>query len=315
VRPFRPEDYEAVAAVSNAVFPEYAQTAEDWRHEDEHDDPKCLRGRVVAEHEGAVVGVAGFNQWANRFHPRKFGVYASLLPEHRGRGLGEALHQAVLAALAPHQPISLTAEAREDMTEAVRFLVKHGYEEKMRSWESRLALPTFDPEPFRAGAQRAYDGGIVIRTLPELAADPARDRKMYDLAWELQLDVPATEPPTPIDFEYYVRERLNHPDFIQEGCFVALDGEDFVGYTNFWRTSTGPELYTGLTGVRRAYRRRGIALALKLRALEWAKASGAPQVKTWNEQNNRGMLSINEALGFVKQPAWVVYVKTLAESE
>ena len=41
----------------------------------------------------------------------------------------------------------------------------------------------------------------------------------------------------------------------------------------------------------------------------------APAIKTWNESNNRAMLSINEALGFVKQPAWVNYHKTIKEEE
>jgi GNAT superfamily N-acetyltransferase len=69
-------------------------------------------------------------------------------------------------------------------------------------------------------------------------------------------------------------------------------------------------LRTGLTGVRRAYRRRGLALALKVRSLAFAKEQGYRRVITENESNNRGMLHINEELGFVKNPAWIHYVKT-----
>jgi hypothetical protein len=31
---------------------------------------------------------------------------------------------------------------------------------------------------------------------------------------------------------------------------------------------------------------------------------------TDNESNNRGMLAINEELGFVKYPAWIHFVRT-----
>ena len=36
-------------------------------------------------------------------------------------------------------------------------------------------------------------------------------------------------------------------------------------------------------------------------------------IKTWNEANNRGILGINEQLGFVRQPAWLDMVKVLKE--
>lgn len=66
-----------------------------------------------------------------------------------------------------------------------------------------------------------------------------------------------------------------------------------------------------MTGVIRDYRKRGIATALKVRALTYAKERGAPAVRTWNEVNNDGMLGINFRLGFVRQPAWIEMGKTL----
>jgi len=79
-----------------------------------------------------------------------------------------------------------------------------------------------------------------------------------------------------------------------------------------WRAPEPDGLRTGLTAVKRAHRRRGIAFALKIRALEFAVAQGFKRVQTDNEANNRGMLAINIELGFVKYPAWVHYVKSFA---
>jgi GNAT superfamily N-acetyltransferase len=92
---------------------------------------------------------------------------------------------------------------------------------------------------------------------------------------------------------------------------LAVDGDRFVGTSQLWRAPAADELRTGLTGVRREYRRRGIALALKVHSLAFAKAQACyKRVLTENESNNRGMLSINERLGFVKKPVWAHYLKT-----
>jgi RimJ/RimL family protein N-acetyltransferase len=96
-----------------------------------------------------------------------------------------------------------------------------------------------------------------------------------------------------------------------EGYFLALDNGQYVGLSTLWASQGVPDLYTGLTGTLRSHRRRGIALALKLSAIDYARSIGTPRIRTWNATGNEGMLAINEALGFVKQPAWIEYALEL----
>jgi mycothiol synthase len=56
-----------------------------------------------------------------------------------------------------------------------------------------------------------------------------------------------------------------------------------------------------LTAVRRDWRNRGVAGALKRVALQWAAANGIAQVYTWTQRRNERMLRLNERLGYANR--------------
>ncbi len=315
IRDFRGSEaeYSAAAAVCNAVFPEYPESVEEWKEEDEKRPAHLKRRRWLAEIEDQTVGYACYDQSEWMYHPRLFNFFAAVLPERQGQGIGRALYATVMAALAPLDPLRVRARCRSDYARSMGFLSDRGFVEDLRDWESRLDVPGFDPAPFAGHVERVIAGGIRIVTLRELIEDdPEHRRKLYELDVTLAKDVPSPEPLTAPSAESFERYVFESRDLLPEGYFVALDGRRYVGLSALWKSDEEPgTLYTGLTGVRREYRRRGIALALKLRAIEYARSRGIRTLKTWNESNNRAMLSINEALGFVKQPAWVSFVKRL----
>lgn len=316
VRPFTPDDYPALCELSASVFPEHRSTPGEMRHADENRDARCHWARWVAcdpDEGGTVVGEGLYSHMSYLFHPRKFSVWVMVRPDRQGRGIGRALYEHVLGALASFDPILLRTFTQEDRPRSLRFLRDRGFVEEMRSWESRLDVNAFDPAPFAHVAGYVAAQNIVIKTERELATDPDRDRKMYDLVMALERDVPAPEPITPPPFDEWAK-RFSNPNHLPDANFVALDttdGDRYVGYSSLHRRQADDHLDTGLTGVLPSHRRRKIALAMKLRAIEYARSIGSPVIRTGNETNNRAMLSINEMLGFVKQPAWIEFVKHL----
>jgi len=313
LRPFacNDSDYRANSALARAVFPEYPQTPEEMRFADEHRDPKCKFGQWVMETEnGEMAGAVGWGQHPGAYHPRRFNIdYLVVYSEHRRRGVGGALFAQILADLAPHDPLTLRAYARENMTDGVEFFLKRGFVEEMRYWESRFAVAPFDPAPFAPDAARVAEGGVVIKTFAELedqeGAENAR-RKLHRLTMELNQDVPQPDARTEIEYDVWAK-RFDDPNWRADAAFVAVDAQtgEWSGFSNLTTSQADNDLHTGLTGVRRAWRRKGIALALKLRAIEYARAVGADNIRTGNETGNIGMLAINERLGFVRQPAWL----------
>ena len=125
--------------------------------------------------------------------------------------------------------------------------------------------------------------GIRLTTIAELQADPAWLEKFYEMMTDIDRDVPSPEPYSPPTFEHFRSSLSENPNFLPEGNFIALDGETWAAMSALWRSEAADHLWVGLTGVRRDYRRRGIALALKLRSIAFARGRGAPTLRTYNE--------------------------------
>ena len=56
IRSFTDADYESVVTIDNAVYPDYIDTAEEWRFRDAHRDPHRLWIEYAVELERPVEG-------------------------------------------------------------------------------------------------------------------------------------------------------------------------------------------------------------------------------------------------------------------
>lgn len=315
IRPFSPDDadYATLAWIRTSIYPDNPLTAREIQHGDEYREAKIIVQRWIGEVGGRPVAYASFMHMSWNYHPHKFGVNVMVHPDHEQQGYGSALYHNLLLALAEHDPIMLRAGVREDKERGMRFATRCGFREEMREWESWLDVAHFDASRFAGALDRVRAQGIVIRPLSELAGDPQSSRKLYDLQNDLMHDVPLTEPFTPQPFEVWERERLSDPNYLPAGHFVALANGEYVGVSALWRRQGSDHLSTGLTGVRREWRRKGIALALKLHAIAYAQSQGVPRISTGNASTNQGMLSINQDLGFVRRPAWIQMLRYIKE--
>ncbi len=317
IRPFRgtERDYRDAVAVRNAVWPEYPMTVEEMQVRDAIQPARTRWGRYLAEVDGQPVGLGYYFQTPWMYHPRKFRFEVGVLPEFRGRGIGTALYEHMLEALAPTDPIALLTTVREDATDGLDFVQRHGFQEVMRVWEYRLPLEQANLSSFLGLDRKLAQEGIEIRTVQELASDPERDRKLFELECHVDEDIPYPWPVTEMTFEEWQRF-CQRPSVLPEGWFVAVHQGRYVGVTALHRSLADPRvLIVYITGVHRDYRRKGVGSALKWKAIEFARQYGARELRTWNEAGNQVIRAINERLGFVRQPAHIDFVKQLRPEE
>jgi GNAT superfamily N-acetyltransferase len=315
LRPFAVDDYAALVALSNESYPDYGWTVAEVRHWDEDWTPEgYFRRRVIAEEAGVPVGYSDVAHSRGQFVPENYTLDLVVRPAARGRGIGTALFDDAVAALRPRKPRWVRNGMKESDAHSVAFAKTVGAVELRRDWESRLDVATFDAAPFASAPKRATDSGVRITTLAdELKTDPNAVRKAYELHEEARIDVPSLDPATPSPYERFEEEVLRSPYALPEAHFIAVRAGRYVGESSMGREGTDPGvIYQHLTAVLRDERGKGIAMALKLRTIEYARTQGLRELRTWNASINRPMLAINEALGFVKQPAWITFGKDLS---
>jgi mycothiol synthase len=303
--------YQGIAEIVNSLDPERNASAADLAAGDKQRDPKFKFQRWIAIENDQLVGMGSYNQSIWFAHPQKFLLWIGVRPECQGRGIGSALFDALMRELQPHDPIALRASATEDRPRSTRFLEKRGFQEVIRDVPSELDVQSFDLDRFTGLEDRFRNSGIEIKTLPELENDPERDRKLYDLDWELSLSVPGdlAAGMGRRGLEKYVEYAITGPSALPEAFFVAVKGEEYIGLSHVLSSRKGVSLYQGLTGVKPQYRRQGIGLAMKIRCIAYAQATGHVTILAENDAKNIPMLAMNERLGDVRKPDLITFQK------
>lgn len=98
-----------------------------------------------------------------------------------------------------------------------------------------------------------------------------------------------------------------------EGVFVAVAGGEVAGYAKLAFGEETETVFHDLTAVRRAWRGRGIARALKATQIGYAKRQGYRRLQTQNEERNAPIRALNERFGYVLEPGNVTMRGPLAK--
>ena len=312
LREFEQSDYPHLSEIYNANFPDYQRSVDEWRSRDESvDRSKYYLQRYVFSEKDTVVGFGDLAHVPDMFNPHKYWLTILVDPKSQGRGIASSIYGSLSDKLAQLEAIGAWAGSRENLPRLTAFYQKRGFEEKQRVWESRLDVNKVDSSRFQDYSERVRKHGVIITNLAqERRTDSDALRKLHELVQAIAADIPQPEPFTPISYDQWEAFEIRNPSLLPEGYMIAKDGSKYVGLSTVWRIDREPKgLVQGNTGVRREYRGRGIAIALKLSVIDYARQMGYTRVKTWNDSINAPMLAVNIKLGFKREVGWLTLEK------
>jgi GNAT superfamily N-acetyltransferase len=273
IRPCADEPDEQLSLdVFNAVWPHEAVTMDEVRH---FKAATTAHLDLVAWIDGEPAGSAFAAIMPHR--PDVPNILLTVLPEARRQGVGTALYESISDWTRGHGLDVLEAVVSDEDPESLAFAERRGFREDRR--EKGVALQLAEIEP---PAVEPPDGIEIVSWAerPELA------RGIYEVALEASPDIPGWEDEIPEPFEDWLVNDMQGSGDKPEATFLAVDGDEVVAYAKFSLTEAQPKTaHHDLTGVKRAWRGRGIARALKATQIRWAKEHGYEELQTRNERN------------------------------
>ena len=332
IRAASPDDFNRISEIVCLISPERPQSAEEMLEESANHDSKIREQYFVAllerseaqgstllersEAQGSTLleqqiqGYLMFTQHQDHYHPRHFWLRAGVHPDFRRQGIGSKLLKRAMQELEPFKPELLQVGVREDRDYSIRFLEHHGFTEEWRRLSFVLKLEDFDETPFAGLIEKLEAQGFMFKTTDQLRDDPARDQKLCDLCNTVGDDVPLGLVNTPLNLAQFRKSILEISWAREQAFVVAIYDGQYVGVNNLGVDANGNS-FVDITGVLPAFRGRGLASALKLLGIQWARSQGIREMFTNNDAINLPMVAVNEKFGFTRRPSQIRFGKKL----
>ncbi len=243
---------------------------------------------LLARIDGDVGGSAIGSIQPQR--PELVFALVTVLPERRRRGAGTALYKAISGWTRERGLDTIETVVTDNDSESLAFAERRGFAEDRREKGLLLDLRRIEPPTVEPPE------GVEIVTWGE---QPELARGMYEVVLEAVPDIPGDQDDQVEPFEDWLAHDMQGTGDRPEATFVAVAGEEVIGYAKFSLTEAQPRTaHHDLTGVKRAWRGRGVARALKATQIAWAKANGYEELRTRNDERNAPIRHLNEEFSY-----------------
>ena len=251
--------------------------------------------------DGEPVGVGACSLLQGREEDAAALAVNCVLLDARCKGVGTAIYRQVSAHARSLGKSELQSFGFADDPGGSDFAEHRGFVVTSRTRALRLVLD---------GCPRPTIELLEELEITTLAERPELAQGVWETAREAMADIPhdGDVPVSPGSFEEFSTRALAGPKYIPEATFVAAQGDEVVGYGQLtWMDRAAVFGDHAMLGVRRAWRGRGIARALKAAQIVWALDNGLSELRTGNDEHNASARAVNANFPYTSLPDGIVY--------
>jgi GNAT superfamily N-acetyltransferase len=268
---------------------------------------------VAEEEQGEPLG---FN-WAtrSRFETTQAYFYIIVKPEFRRQGAGSRLYQDVEQAALKAGVKQLQITVRDRCPEGRAFAERRGFTVQSHQIGLELDLRAFDTRPFDRLITRLQNEGIEFTSMEALGDTEEAQHKLYLLndSTAMEAVVPDSEHSW-LSFKDFQKTVCQMDWYKPGGQLVAIDKASgtWAAMSAITRLEGSDQAHHLHTGVDRRYHGRGLALAMLVLALRYAR--DVLQVEcahAGEDAQDESTIAVYRELGYAQTPGSCSMVKAI----
>ncbi len=316
IKKFTETDYEfeEIARIRNLInhdsidHPDYDK--DDWAMRDK----SLIRDRLLLYDENKLIAILYYVQGREE-NKRTCFFNIVLDPSYNGNQYRETLYQQMLNQIKQFNCNKLYSNIYEhaNYQNYQKLLINHNFKLVQTNREYSSDIRQINTKKYQSLIDKLESEGIKFYDSKyQMQEFPNHFQKLEELEWIIDQDVPIPDGMnhTRTPFNRWKKQCIDFYNDCYGVHIVAVQNGEYIGCTDIevLPKAEPHKGWTGTLGVIRKFRRRGIAIALKIKAIEGLLKKGVTEVRTDNEENNP-MYKINVELGFKAVPFSLEYMK------
>ena len=312
------QEFVELARIDNLVNHDSIDHPDEDKNDWKNRDKSLIRDRLLLYNNNKLIGVLYYSQGRDENNRTCF-YTLNLDPSYNDNGYRKLLYKRLLNEVKVFNCNQLHTSIYDhpNYVEHKKLILKEGFKLVQTNREYACNLKKVNLEQYYPLIQKLKSEGIRFYDSKEEMADndekfPNHFKKLEELDWTIEKDIPIPDDisHTRLPFKHWLKLCYDFYENSYGIDLVAVYKKQYIACTDIFvfHKSEPNKGWTGSLGVLREYRRKGIATALKIIAIEKLLKKGVIQLRTDNEKNNP-MYKINEELGFKPVPFSLDYSK------